>query len=172
MINIHFARVVEVGACPAMMRPEKPVEEEDSSVAMVLAVVLHGFAICTAIVGVVLTSDRETFEQSSLLLGNDPPGRFVGLGVVYILCLIAFAVISAMDVCNYQLRSMAVTGIGLAFGGVCSILGGVFCVVASLALSAAAYWLFLLAFFSTAIVYALQCAGIITGLLRDLPMPR
>ena len=155
-----------------MMRPEKPVEEEDGPTAMILAVVLHAFAICTAIVGVVLVADRETFEQPSLLLNNDPPGRFVGLGVVYVLCLIAFAAISAMDVCSYQLRSMAVTGIGLAFGGVSAILGGVFCVVAALALSEAAYWLFLLAFFSSTIVYALQCAGIVTGLLRDLPMPR
>ena len=61
---------------------------------------------------------------------------------------------------------------GVAFGGIATILGGGFLIVAALALTPAAYWLFAIAFFANAIVYALQCAGIVTGLLRDMPLPQ
>lgn len=155
-----------------MLKTEKARDEEEASTAMILAVLLHGLAICTAIAGVVLVADRDSWAQPSLLIGNDPPGRVVALGVVYVLCQVAFAFFSAMDVHTYQLQSMAVTGIGVAFGGISTILGGAYTVVAALALSAASFWLFVIAFLSTAIVYALQVAGIVVGLLRDMPLPR
>ena len=155
-----------------MIREDKPTTEEEASSALIVAVILHGLAICTSIAGVVMTSDRDNWVQSSLLIGSDPPGRLIALGVVYVLCLVAFAFFSAVDVYSYQLRSMAVTGIGVAFGGTSTIFGGSFSVVAALALNSSAFWLYVIAFFSTAIVYALQCSGIITGLLRDMPVVR
>jgi len=155
-----------------MMKAEKSHGDEEASTALILAVLLHGVAICTAIAGVVLVADRDSWTQPSLLIGNDPPGRVVALGVVYVLCQVAFAFFSAMDVYTYQLQSMAVTGIGVAFGGVSTILGGAYTVLAALALNVASFWLFVIAFLTTAIVYALQCAGIVTGLLRDMQLPR
>ena len=157
-----------------MIRNEKQMAaaEEEASTVTILAVLLHGLAICASIAAVVLTADRDSFEQTTFLIGNDPPGRLIGLGVVYILCQVAFAIFSAIDVHTYQLRSVAVTGVGVAFGGVSTILGGAFTLFAAFALNASTYWLFVIAFFCGAIVYAMQCAGIITGLLRDMPLVR
>ena len=91
-----------------MARDDKLSNGEEASTAMVLAVLLHGVALCAGGVGVALVADRDTYEQPSFLIGNDPPGRLVSLGIVFVLAQIAFAIFSAMDVCNYQLRSMAV----------------------------------------------------------------
>lgn len=145
------------------------VEHEEVSTAMVVAVALHGLAICAATAGAVLATDSETYEQATWLIGGDPPGRFVALGIIYVLCLAAFAAFSALDFVSYRVEEVTITGIGLAFGGIACILGGVFCAVAALAFTSAVFWLWLIAFFASCIVYALQCAGVVVGLVRVAP---
>ena len=143
--------------------------DEEASSAMVLGVVLHGLAIITAVAGVVIASDRDAYVQPSFLIGKDPPGRFIALGIIYVLCVVAFTVFTVLET-HYRVESSTITGIGLAFGGIGAVLGGGFAVVASFACSSAVFWLWVIAFFAVVIVYAMQCAAVVVALVRVSPV--